>query len=176
MDESGWTYCLFRTGFCTNTSKFLIINLNGTSESMAQHIKAGVGHPSEKILTSEGKKGSFILIIDDEPDICKLLQLSLVKHGYNVKYVHALTEGMQYLQQQQPDLLFLDIHLPDGSGLEALPAIKKKCPALPVITISAYDNGMEKQKALNAGASYFMAKPFNVTNLDELMSNMLSQK
>jgi two-component system response regulator PilR (NtrC family)/two-component system KDP operon response regulator KdpE len=143
---------------------------------MAQHIKTGIEPPSDNVLASERKKGSFILIIDDEPDICKLLQLSLVKHGYKVKYVHALTEGMQYLQQQQPDLLFLDIHLPDGSGLDALPAIKKKCPALPVITISAYDNGMEKQKALNAGASYFMAKPFNVTNLDEIMSDMLSRK
>lgn len=119
-------------------------------------------------------KEQFILIIDDEPDICRLLQLSLVKHGYSVKYVHALSEGIQSLQQQQPDILFLDIHLPDGSGLEALPVIKKNCPALPVITISAYDNGMEKQKALNAGASYFLAKPFSVKNLDELMDNMIN--
>jgi two-component system response regulator PilR (NtrC family)/two-component system KDP operon response regulator KdpE len=150
--------------------------INGTSDRMVQRIKQDVDHPSDELLANEGIKGSFILIIDDEPDICKLLQLSLVKHGYNVKYVHALTEGMLYLQQEQPDLLFLDIHLPDGSGLDALPAIKMKCPALPVITISAYDNGMEKQKALNAGASYFLAKPFNVKNLDELMNNMFSQK
>lgn len=120
-------------------------------------------------------KGPFILIIDDEPDICRLLQLSLVRHGYHVKYVHALKEGLQYLQHhQQPDLLFLDIHLPDGSGLEALPIIKKSCPALPVITISAYDNGLEKQKALRAGATHFLAKPFSVKNLDELMIAMKS--
>lgn len=143
---------------------------------MAQHVKPDVDHPSDEMLSKEGMKGSFILIIDDEPDICRLLQLSLVRYGYNVKYVHALTDGLQYLQQQQPDLLFLDIHLPDGSGLEALPAIKKKCPTLPVITISAYDNGMEKQTALNAGASYFLAKPFNVKSLDELMGVMLSRK
>lgn len=144
---------------------------------MSQDIKPDVEHPSDSVLTNRGGKGPFILIIDDEPDICRLLQLSLVKHGYNVKYVHALGEGIQYLQQhQQPDILFLDIHLPDGSGLEAIPDIKKKCPTLPVITISAYDNGMEKQKALRAGASYFLAKPFNVKSLDELMGNMLSNK
>jgi two-component system KDP operon response regulator KdpE len=144
---------------------------------MSQDINPDVELPSDSVLTNRGKKGPFILIIDDEPDICRLLQLSLVKHGYSVKYVHALTEGLQYLQQhQQPDILFLDIHLPDGSGLEAIPDIKMKCPALPVITISAYDNGMEKQKALKAGASYFLAKPFNVTNLDELMNVMLSKK
>jgi DNA-binding response OmpR family regulator len=143
---------------------------------MAHNIKPDAEPLSDEILTNEEMKESFILIIDDEPDICKLIQLSLVKHGYNVKYVHALTEGMQYLQQAQPDLLFLDIHLPDGSGLEALPAIKKKCPALPVVTISAYDNGMEKQKALKAGASYFLPKPFNVKSLDELVVNMFSKK
>ncbi|MBP1651807.1 MAG: response regulator receiver protein, partial [Bacteroidetes bacterium] len=79
---------------------------------MVQHIKPDVGPTSDTVYTHEGMNKSFILIIDDEPDICKLLQLSLVKHGYNVKYVHSLTEGTQYLQQQQPDLLFLDIHLP----------------------------------------------------------------
>lgn len=117
-------------------------------------------------------KGPSILVIDDEPDICRLLQLSLMKYGYNVKYVHALKDGLKYLRRRKPDLLFLDINLPDGSGLEALPAIKEQCPALPVITISAYDNGMEKQKALKAGASYFLAKPFSVKNLDELMTTM----
>ncbi|HVI48338.1 MAG TPA: response regulator [Chitinophaga sp.] len=119
-------------------------------------------------------KDPCILIIDDEPDICRLLQRSLVRHGYNVKYVHALNEGLQYLQKQQPDLLFLDIHLPDGSGLDALPAIKQSCPGLRVITISAYDNGLEKQKALNAGAMYFLAKPFSVKHVDALIGNIKS--
>ncbi len=122
--------------------------------------------------TDDIRKGPCILIIDDEPDICRLLQLTLVRHGYNVKYVHALNEGLSFLQQQQPDLLFLDIHLPDGSGLEALPVIRKKCPTLPVITISAYDNGMEKQKALSAGATFFLAKPFSVKHVDELIGSI----
>ncbi|WP_349315434.1 response regulator [Chitinophaga sp. MM2321] len=119
-------------------------------------------------------KGPCILIIDDEPDICRLLQLSLVRHGYTVKYVHRLGEGLQYLQQQQPDLLFLDIHLPDGSGLDALPIIKKNCPTLQVITISAYDNGLEKQKALSSGAAFFLAKPFSVKHVDELIGSIKS--
>jgi DNA-binding response OmpR family regulator len=137
-------------------------------------LKKSVWDQPDLVSTNNGMKGPSILIIDDEPDICRLLQLSLVRHGYNVKYVHALGEGMKYLQRQQPDILFLDIHLPDGSGLDALPTIKEKCPTLPVITISAYDNGMEKQKALSAGAAYFLAKPFSVKNLDELMNSIKS--
>lgn len=111
---------------------------------------------SDSASTNKTMKHPNILIIDDEPDICKLLQLTLVRHGYSVKYVHELGEGMQSILKHQPDLLFLDIHLPDGSGLEALPVIKEKCPSLPVITISAYDNAMEKQTALNAGAAFFL--------------------
>ncbi|WP_245752350.1 response regulator [Chitinophaga arvensicola] len=113
-----------------------------------------------------------ILIIDDEPDICRLLQLTLVRHGFEVKYVHELGEGMKAIFKHQPDLLFLDIHLPDGSGLEALPVIKERCPTLPVITISAYDNALEKQTALKAGAAFFLAKPFSLKNVDELIDSM----
>ncbi len=103
--------------------------------------------------------GDLILIIDDEPDICQLLQLSLTKHGYKVKYVHALKDGLLFLRQQTPDILFLDIHLPDGSGLDILPQIKAEYPDLPVISISAYDNGMEKQKALTSGGPIFCRNP-----------------
>ena len=140
---------------------------------MLQHRKQG-SRPLSDLVSIKPMKGAFILIIDDEPDICRLLQMSLVKYGYDVKYVHDLSAGLQYIQRQQPDILFLDINLPDGSGLEALPIIKKKCPALRIITISAYDNGMEKQKALSSGASYFLAKPFSVKNLDELIQDVKS--
>lgn len=116
--------------------------------------------------------GNLILIIDDEPDICQLLQLSLTKQGYKVKYVHALKDGLQFLRQQTPDVLFLDIHLPDGSGLDILPQIKADYPDLPVISISAYDNGMEKQKALTSGAAHFLPKPFNVGELTEILFDM----
>ncbi|GEP89345.1 Response regulator receiver domain-containing protein [Chitinophaga terrae (ex Kim and Jung 2007)] len=128
--------------------------------------------PSESAPTERSTTGPSILIIDDEPDICRLLQLTLVRHGFTVRYVHELKLGMQDILKHQPDLLFLDIHLPDGSGLEALPIIKEKCPTLPVITISAYDNAMEKQTALKAGAAFFLAKPFSVKHVDELIDHI----
>ena len=129
---------------------------------------------SDSASTDSTMKDPSILIIDDEPDICRLLQLTLVKHGYTVRYVHELGAGFQAIFKHQPDLLFLDIHLPDGSGLEALPVIKERCPTLPVITISAYDNAMEKQIALKAGAAFFLAKPFSVKHVDELIDNIKS--
>ncbi len=141
---------------------------------MLHRNKTTVWNRQESVPTEPRKTGSNILIIDDEPDICRLLQLSLVRHGYAVKYVHALRDGMQYLQSHTPDLLFLDIHLPDGSGLDALPVIRETCPSLPIITISAYDNDTEKQKALSTGASFFLAKPFNVRSVDDLLNRIKS--
>ena len=141
---------------------------NGTAQSFRDSYTPGN-------LLKPNAMGNLILIIDDEPDICQLLQLSLSKHGYKVKYVHGLKEGMQFLARQQPDVLFLDIHLPDGSGLDALPGIKTKYPNLPVITISAYDNGMEKQRALTAGAARFLPKPFNVGELQEILYEVKGQ-
>jgi CheY-like chemotaxis protein len=119
--------------------------------------------------------GNSILIIDDEPDICRLLQLNLSKYGYKVKYVHALAEGWLFLKSHPTDVLFLDIHLPDGSGLEALPRIKQLYPTLQVITISAYDNGLEKEKALTAGAAHFLPKPFNVGKLQEIITDVKTE-
>ena len=141
---------------------------NADSAAPGNAINPGTGEHQKKPM------GALILIIDDEPDICHLLQLSLSKYGYKVKYVHALKEGMLFLKRQQPDILFLDIHLPDGSGLEALPVIKSQYPDLPVITISAYDNGMEKQKALTAGAARFLPKPFNVGELQDIIYEVKS--
>ncbi len=71
-------------------------------------------------------------------------------------------------------MLFLDIHLPDGSGLDALPGIKTKYPNLPVITISAYDNGMEKTKSTNSRSGPLLPKPFNVGELQEILYEVTS--
>ncbi|NIG52191.1 response regulator transcription factor [Chitinophaga sp. Cy-1792] len=141
---------------------------------MLHRDKTTAWNRSESVPTDNRTAGPNILIIDDEPDICRLLQLNLVRHGYAVRYVHALHDGLQFLKSHKPDLLFLDIHLPDGSGLEALPVIKALDPSLPIITISAYDNESEKQQALTTGASFFLAKPFNVRSVDELLNRIKS--
>lgn len=113
--------------------------------------------------------GSLILIIDDEPDICRLLKMSLSRDGYQVKYVHGLNEGLAFIEEEEPDILFLDIHLPDGSGLAALPFIKENHDNIIIVTISAFDAGYEKEAALSSGASYFLPKPFNIKSLKDLM-------
>jgi two-component system OmpR family response regulator len=101
------------------------------------------------------------VIIDDEFDICLLLTAILKSHGIISSFTSTLKEGLQKITSEQPHLIFLDINLPDGSGLDALPLIKKKHPDSRIIIISAYDGEAERHAALENGASGFMGKPFS---------------
>ena len=102
-----------------------------------------------------------VLIIDDEPDICFLLGSMLKKKQIDTSFANSLHEGFQKLNELHPALLFLDLNLTDGSGLEAIPRIKEEFPDTKIIIISAYDGSKERQIAEEAGASFFIGKPFN---------------
>ncbi len=100
-----------------------------------------------------------VLIIDDEPEICFLLSSMLKKKKLQPSIAHTINEGNKKLQEQ-PGILFLDINLPDGSGLDLLKKIRKEFPAMKIIMISAYDGEMERAEAMQWGADAFIGKPF----------------
>src|SRR5690242_8563736 len=102
-----------------------------------------------------------VLIIDDEQDICFLLRNLLEKQKYDVKISHTLRDGFIKLGEYHPQILFLDINLPDGSGLELLKTIKTDYPDMKIIMISAYDGWVERNKAKENGADAYLSKPLN---------------
>lgn len=102
-----------------------------------------------------------VLIIDDEIDICFLLGGMLRRRDYPVSYANSLEEGLQKIDSLLPSILFLDINLPDGSGLDHIRGIKTRHPHLRIIMISAYDGINERTKAAREGAENFISKPFN---------------
>lgn len=111
-----------------------------------------------------------ILIVDDEQDICRLLEFIFIKKGYEVCYVHTLYDGFNALNAVTPTIIFLDINLPDGSGLDALLAIKTSHPQSTIISISALN---AKQKALANGASYFIGKPFTINDINSIVNSIV---
>ncbi len=113
---------------------------------------------------------STILLIDDEPDICFLLKSTLTKFQYKVLFFHTLSEGLAALANYCPFLIFLDINLPDGNGLEALPLIRRDFPATEVVMISAYDGIEERSRAASAGAKAFISKPFSRDMVHRVLS------
>ena len=108
-----------------------------------------------------------VLIIDDELDICVLLSGILKILGMKAAFSTTLNEGMQRLSKEDFELVFLDINLPDGSGMETLPYIKNLNPDLNVIMISAYDGESERRQAHEKGALDFISKPLSTKKIKE---------
>ena len=81
-----------------------------------------------------------ILIVDDEEDICLMVSSILRKSGYSVSYCTSITEGKEKVLAQTFQAFFLDLNLPDGSGFDLIPLIKKNNDlSAKIIIISAYD-------------------------------------
>ena len=100
------------------------------------------------------------LIIDDEIDICYLLSSILRSKKLQVSYVNSLTEATAFLGKVQPQIIFLDNHLPDGLGVDYIKEVKANNPGINVVMITAFDNFSERTKAFDNGADVFITKPF----------------
>jgi DNA-binding response OmpR family regulator len=99
------------------------------------------------------------LIVDDEQEICVLLCNILRRGGARCVIAHSVEEGRRALVDTHFDVVFLDVHLPDGLGYELVPEIKAAYPQTRSIAISALDT--EGPRALQAGADIFIPKPFD---------------
>ena len=111
-------------------------------------------------------KNSTALIIDDEADICFLLGNVLKQRSYEVINSNTLEDGKQKLAVIKPELLFLDINLPDGSSLKEIKSIRKNFPNLKIVIMSAHDGAVERNIALQSGANLFLSKPLSQESIE----------
>ena len=107
---------------------------------------------------------SRILIIDDELSIRRLLHVLLEGAGHEIISAEDASHGLHALALQKPDLLILDLGLPDMDGLEALRRLRE-WTALPVLVLSARPDPADKVKALDLGADDYLTKPFDAPEL-----------
>ena len=114
-----------------------------------------------------------ILIVEDEGDLCFLLELILTDGKTSIDRVKNLKEAKEFLQTEQPNLIVLDNRLPDGLGLDFLPFIKSNYPAVRIIMISGKD-GAVKDLALENGANIFLTKPFTKDKLYSSVTALLN--
>ena len=114
------------------------------------------------------------LIVDDEVDICFLLSGILRQKNLRPSFVNNLASARQSLQKETPSLLFLDNHLPDGFGLDFIRFIKITYPGVKIIMITAHDGPVERKKAQDEGADYFISKPFNREIIDTAIRSVLN--
>lgn len=113
-------------------------------------------------------KGMRVLVIDDESQIRKLLKVSLTAHGYCLEEASTGREGINRAAAFKPDLMIVDLGLPDMDGKTVIREIREWSQA-PIIILTARDQEQEKIEALDAGADDYMTKPFGI---GELMARM----
>ncbi len=109
------------------------------------------------------------LIVDDEPDICELLEITLLRMGIDARSVYDLGSAREALQSERFDLCLTDMRLPDGNGIELVRHISQSHPELPVAMITAHGNMESAIEALKAGAFDFVSKPVDLDILRKLV-------
>jgi len=106
-----------------------------------------------------------ILIIEDEEDLVKGLKLNLTDEEYEVDWASDGLEGLRKALQETPDLIILDIMLPEKSGLEVCRELRQKNIGIPIIMLTAKGEEIDKVVGLEIGADDYITKPFSVREL-----------
>ncbi|WP_300497008.1 sigma-54 dependent transcriptional regulator [Marinobacter sp.] len=113
------------------------------------------------------------LIVDDEPDIRDLLEITLTRMGITTLTAPDITCAKKLLGEHKPQLCLTDMNLPDGNGIELVQWIQHNTPSTPVAVITAYGNMDTAIESLKAGAFDFVSKPVELPRLRELVNSAL---
>jgi len=115
------------------------------------------------------KEGPVVLIVDDDARVRELVRVALSLEGYNVHEAGGAEEGMAAVEQGRPDLILLDVRMPQVDGWEMLRRLQEQhgAGAIPVIMFSGHVDDAEQREAAARGARGFLAKPFELQQLVE---------
>ena len=111
---------------------------------------------------------SSVVVIDDEPAICRALRINLVARDYGVVVAHDGASGLATVARERPDVVILDLGLPDMDGVEVIHGLRG-WTSTPIIVLSAREQEAAKVAALDAGADDYVTKPFG---MDELLARV----
>ena len=107
------------------------------------------------------------LIIDDELDTCLLLGMLLKKYGIVSMRAHSLADGLAKLTTEQPQLIFLDNNLPDGTGIDYIEQVRRQMPRARLVRMTAMS--ALREQALALGADGFVEKPLDVKKIASVL-------
>lgn len=119
------------------------------------------------------KEVTRILVVEDEGDICLLLELLLAGRKTIIDHVHTLTDAREFIEREQPTLVLLDNRLPDGLGIDFIGYLKQEYPEIKIIMITGVD-GIAEDAVLATGADRFISKPFTQAQLHQSIDYVLN--
>ena len=106
-----------------------------------------------------------ILVVDDEPEVCELLQADLSEQSYEVITSSSGKEALKKIKQERPQVMLLDIRMPEMNGIDVLKEAKRRDPALAVIMLTAVHDQEIARAAMAAGAADYVTKPIDLAYL-----------
>ena len=101
-----------------------------------------------------------ILIIEDEGDICLLLNIILKNNEIDLDHVNTIAKAKEYLENEKPSIILLDNKLPDGRGVDFIAYIRSNYPEIKILMITGDLSASAEELALSKGADIFLEKPF----------------
>ncbi len=118
-------------------------------------------------------KAKKVLIVEDEGDMCLLLNILLNGKDMELDHVQTLLAADEYLQKELPSVMILDNKLPDGFGIDFISYLKDKYPSIKIIMISGFD-ASAKDVALENGADVYLEKPFTKDQLYNSIKELMN--
>jgi two-component system response regulator AtoC len=119
---------------------------------------------------------AHVLVVDDEQSIRHFVKCALADAGYHVSEAGSGAEAMSRFRAEGPDLVVLDVRLPDADGLDLLAEIQQESPGLPVIIVTAVADVKKAVEAMKRGAFYFLRKPLALDELEGLVREGLEKR
>ena len=118
--------------------------------------------------------GNKILVVDDEPEVRQLMEHFLTERGYEVRIAENGRLALATLDTFVPDVVLLDMHMPEMDGLETLKELAVRAPGLPVIMVTVNEDVQTTSQLLQLGAADYVPKPFNLDYLEQAINIQLS--
>ena len=120
-------------------------------------------------------KQPLVLLVDDEEDLCLLMQMTLARMGIKTHLAYRVEQAKKFFTEFQYDACLTDLNLPDGNGLDLVKHVTQNYPNTPIAVLTAYGNMDIAIAALKAGAFDFVSKPVNQMHLDQLIQKALNR-
>lgn len=127
---------------------------------------------------SQDVTGWNVLVVDDQPDNIKVVQVALHFHGADVRTAQNGAQGLKILETFTPNLIILDLSMPEMTGWEMLEQLKAnpQLAKIPVIALTAHAMDGDKERVLKAGFTGYIPKPFSVISIITDIKDILAQQ
>ena len=117
-----------------------------------------------------------VLIVDDDENICSAFKLFLAELGHTALVASNANDALALVEEDSPDLVVMDIRMPGTDGLEALPAIRRIAPDVPVVMMTAYGTSQTSIEAVQRGAYDYLTKPLDLDVVKPVIERALEAR